>query len=544
MLYGIAPEESASVRTFLEALECLPAGFGQVELIVWDNSPHAQHGAIPRGVEYIHDSRNLGLANAYNRAVEAAIQRGSEWLITLDQDTEVPSSFLVQMARAAREAAQFAGVAAVVPLVFSGTQILSPNRFVLGAIPRWYRAGDSRSPQDRLFAFNSGAMISVRTLEQVGGYSPWFWLDNSDSKLFRSLHEHGKRVFVAEQIALQHNFSLKDMETRMSPQRYRHTLLSESAFWDWNMNWLAGCERTARLGLRTARQWVRGESRELRMISWKGFKRRLATTRHERLREWRHSTAKQMGSGLDECALRPRPKRVSVCMAAYNGSKFIEQQLRSVLDQLSVHDEVVIVDDGSQDDTVRLIEQMKDPRIRLLLHRSNRGVVATFEDALRCASGEFLFLCDDDDIWPAGKVERFLKAFGENPDAAVVISGVRVIDENGATLTDSPFIRRFVPGFWKNLIKNHYQGSAMAMRASLLGRILPFPKSRWFVHDAWIGTRAELLGTQVVFIDEDLLLYRRHSQNVTRKHSVLRAIQARIELLAAHANYLLHQATR
>lgn len=542
VLFGIGLDESSSVRTFLEALARFPACAGRVHLIVWDNSPHAQSpAAIPPGIEYIHDSRNLGLANAYNRALESALRHDSEWLITLDQDTEVPPNFLTEMAQAAREAKRFAGVAAVVPLVFSGTQQLSPNRFVLGAIPKWHRAGSRREPQDRLFAFNSGAMISVRALEQIGGYSPWFWLDNSDSKLFRTLHQHGKRVLVAERIALQHNFSLKDMTTRMSPERYRHVLLSESAFWDWNMNWLAGCERTARLGLRSARQWIRGESHELRRMSWEGFKSRLVTTREERLRHWRASTAKQIGSGLEECAFNRRQKRVSVCMAAYNGAKYIEQQLRSVLDQLSDEDEVVIVDDGSQDETVQLIEQMDDARIKLLLHGSNRGVVETFEDALRCASGEFLFLCDDDDIWPEGKVRRFLSAFAENPAAAIVISGVRVIDEDGASVAASPFRRRFVPGFWKNVIRNHYQGSAMAMRASLLGQILPFPKSRWFVHDAWIGTRAELLGSRIVFIDEELLLYRRHSQNVTRKHSLTRAIQARMELLVAHAQYFLRQ---
>jgi len=543
VLYGIDLDKSASIGTFLEARKRFPADAGNVNLIIWDNSPVAQPVAIiPPGVEYVHDARNLGLANAYNRALEAAMQYGSEWLITLDQDTEIPPNFLVEMSRTAWDAARFAGVAAIVPLVYSGTQILSPNRFILGAIPRWHHAGDPKVPQDHLFAFNSGAMISVKTLEQIGGYSPWFWLDNSDSSLFRTLHRHGKRVLVAEKIALQHNFSLKDIEARMTPQRYRHALLSESAFWDWNMNWLAGCERTARLALRSARQWLRGESRELRRISWNGFKTRIWSTREERLRQWRNSTVKQIGAGLDECAFHAQRKRVSVCMAAYNGAKYIEQQLRSVLEQLDERDEVVIVDDRSTDNTVGLIEKIDDGRVKLLLHRSNRGVSETFEDALRSASGEFLFLCDDDDIWPSGKVERFLKTFEENRDAEIVISGVRVIDESGALVSASPFVRRFVPGFWKNLIKNHYQGSAMAMRASLLGRILPFPQSRWFVHDAWIGTRAELVGSRVVFLDEDLLLYRRHSQNVTRRHSVLRAIQARMELLAAHAGYLLRHA--
>ena len=84
---------------------------------------------------------------------------------------------------------------------------------------------------------------------------------------------------------------------------------------------------------------------------------------------------------------------------------------------------------------------------------------------------------------------------------------------------------------------NHYQGSAMAIRASLLGRVLPFPERKAFLHDAWIGTRNELLGGKVAFVDEDLLYYRRHFQNASRTKSLLRQIHTRIDLLLAHLAY-------
>ena len=233
--------------------------------------------------------------------------------------------------------------------------------------------------------------------------------------------------------------------------------------------------------------------------------------------------------------------RSSVCMAAYNGGPFVDAQLRSILTQLGPNDEIVVVDDGSKDDTVQRVQQLGDARIRLLRHEKNAGVLATFEDALRCASGEILFLADDDDVWAPTKVRRFREVFASDPQVGVVSSRVRLIDEHDRPLPDSRINRRgrFRSGFWPNLYMNHYQGSAMAVRASLLGRVLPFPAQDSFLHDAWIGTRNDLLGGKAVFIDEDLLYYRRHSTNASRTKPLVRQLQTRVDLLIAHLRYAL-----
>jgi glycosyltransferase involved in cell wall biosynthesis len=224
-------------------------------------------------------------------------------------------------------------------------------------------------------------------------------------------------------------------------------------------------------------------------------------------------------------------------MAAYKGARFIEGQLASILPQLAPGDEIVIVDDDSPDDTVARAAGVNDPRIRIYLHSKNEGVVATFEDALRSATGDVLILCDDDDLWAPTKIERILAEFEKDPEVNVVTSRVALINERGERLPDAGVNRygRFFPGFWRNVIKNHYQGSAMAIRASLLGQVLPFPHTRLFLHDVWIGTRNEALGGKVAYIDEPLVYYRRHSQNVSHTHGLLRQIRIRIDLLLAHA---------
>ncbi|MGA8742948.1 MAG: glycosyltransferase [Terracidiphilus sp.] len=536
VLYRMKPESSPAFKSVMAARERLHPDLGEVRVLLWDNGPEAAGVAdLPEGVQYFADESNSGLAKAYNRALRLASEHGSDWLLTLDQDTAVPADFFVELATAARESTRYAGVAAIVPQIAAGDRQISPNYFQFGAIPRWYRAGYVGVLSEPVFAFNSGAMLRVEALSQVGGYDPRFWLDDSDAMIFSKLHEYGKRVYVAGNIQVQHEFSMKDMQRRMSPARYKNALLAETAFWDLRMSRAAGWERTLRLALRLVKQWLRKDSAELRRITWHAVVRRIFTSRRKRIAEWMQATEGYAAG--ERATVRPGGEpRISACMAAYNGGTFVEVQLQSILSQLSPQDEVVIVDDGSTDDTLDQIARIGDARVRVLRHERNAGVVATFEDALRSATGKILFLCDDDDIWAPTKTRRFLNTFESRPDVGIVTSRVRMIDEFDRPLPDSRINRRgrFLPGFWRNLFMNHYQGSAMAMRASLLGRVLPFPARKVFLHDAWIGTRNDLLGGRTVFIDEDLLFYRRHLNNASHTKSLLRQVQTRVELLLAH----------
>lgn len=541
VLYRIAPQDAPAYRSVMAARDAFGQEAGEVRVLLWDNSPGTGGGEnMPDGVAYFGDESNSGLATAYNRGLEWAELHGAEWLLTLDQDTAVPADFFEKMAAAATASTRYAGVGAIVPQIAAEGKQLSPNWFEFGAIPRWYRTGYVGVPAEPVFAFNSGAMLRINALKQVGGYDPRFWLDDSDAMIFSKLHEHGKRVYVAGDIQVEHEFSMKDMQRRMSAARYENALFAETAFWDLRMNRMAGWERTLRLMVRMVKHWMRGDSAELRRITWRALMRRLFTSRRKRIREWMEATEDRVHR-----AQRPMwDPRISVCMAAYNGGPFVDAQLRSILTQLGPNDEVVVVDDGSKDDTLERIQQVADARIKLLRHENNAGVLATFEDALRCASGEILFLADDDDVWAPTKVWRFREVFASDPHVSVVSSRVRMIDEHDRPLPDSRINRRgrFKTGFWRNLYMNHYQGSAMAVRASLLGRVLPFPAQNSFLHDAWIGTRNDLLGGKAVFIDEDLLYYRRHSKNASRTKPLVDQLQTRLDLLLAHLRYALMSA--
>jgi hypothetical protein len=118
-------------------------------------------------------------------------------------------------------------------------------------------------------------------------------LDSSDHYMFRQLHRNGMRVFVAGDIEVDHSFSMTDMQARLSPERYRHMLLAESAFWDLEMGTLAGLERTARLIFRVYAHLRRKDSPALRAITCEFLKRRLLWTRRRRLRVWEEETQRR-----------------------------------------------------------------------------------------------------------------------------------------------------------------------------------------------------------------------------------------------------------
>ena len=83
--------------------------------------------------------------------------------------------------------------------------------------------------------------------------------------------------------------------------------------------------------------------------------------------------------------------KISVCMAVYNGERFIQQQVTSILVQLRPNDEIVIVDDTSSDNTIRILDGYQDARIKITRNGKNIGSNASFQKALSHASGDFIF---------------------------------------------------------------------------------------------------------------------------------------------------------
>jgi glycosyltransferase involved in cell wall biosynthesis len=198
-------------------------------------------------------------------------------------------------------------------------------------------------------------------------------------------------------------------------------------------------------------------------------------------------------------------------MAVYNGQQYLQEQLSSILTQLSSQDEVVIVDDASTDNSINIINAFKDSRIRLLRNPQNLRVIKSFERALTEATGDYIFFADQDDIWLPNKVELVCQAL-EN--SVLVVSDAIVINGVGETLYSSYFqFRKSAPGIWRNFLQNTYLGCCMAIQGKYKSQLLPFP-SYIPQHDEWIGLSCEFLG-DVYFLPIPLIAYRRHDNNQT-----------------------------
>ncbi len=198
-------------------------------------------------------------------------------------------------------------------------------------------------------------------------------------------------------------------------------------------------------------------------------------------------------------------------MATFNGGRFIAEQVGSILGQLSPGDELIVSDDGSTDSTLEVLERIGDPRIRVFSNQGSHGFKGNFENALSRATGDFVFLSDQDDVWLPGKVETVLGHLGS---CDLVVHDGRIVDADGADLGRNCYSTLHSgTGFWANLWRNRFSGCRMAFTREVLQACLPFPDCV-LVHDYWIGIFA-LSRFRVRFIPDILMLYRRHGGNAS-----------------------------
>jgi len=204
---------------------------------------------------------------------------------------------------------------------------------------------------------------------------------------------------------------------------------------------------------------------------------------------------------------------VSVVIAAYNGEKYIRQQVESVLSQLTDEDELIISDDNINGNTYNAIKDIVDNDKRIkYVEGPSKGVIKNFEFAIGLTKGNVIFLCDQDDVWLNGKVNACCSALADGAD--IVLHNAIIADSELNPTGQTAFeINNAEKGFFRNLIKNSYQGSCMAFSSHIKEYILPFPDNIP-MHDQWIGLTGERYG-KVTFIDTPYILYRRHSATVT-----------------------------
>lgn len=211
---------------------------------------------------------------------------------------------------------------------------------------------------------------------------------------------------------------------------------------------------------------------------------------------------------------------ISIALCTYNGAKYIKEQLESLISQTTPPDEIVVCDDGSDDGTLDIAEKVLHEwggHYKVLRNEKNLGYQKNFEKSIGACNGEYIFLCDQDDVWLPNKIQKVMHVFQQQPDIGMVFHDAQLVD---ADLHD------FGKRFWgqlpftelehpeKYIIYNHgnvVQGCASAIKRELFERAYPFPEDVY--HDKWLATVA-LLTSKLYVLDEPLILYRQHGNNV------------------------------
>ena len=214
--------------------------------------------------------------------------------------------------------------------------------------------------------------------------------------------------------------------------------------------------------------------------------------------------------------------KLSVAICTYNGEKFIEQQLNSILNQSIKVDEIIVCDDQSSDNTISILKKLQEEHncIVIVENDTNLRSNKNFEKAIALTSGDYIFLSDQDDVWKTDKVLKTLAIFNQNPNAEWVFSNADLIDDNNRvfnhkTIWDSVFF------FEKELTKpidffdiiakngNVVTGATLCIKKEVKSFIIPISEDNF--HDEWIASLLALRKT-LYYCTENLISYRIHSK--------------------------------
>jgi glycosyltransferase involved in cell wall biosynthesis len=210
---------------------------------------------------------------------------------------------------------------------------------------------------------------------------------------------------------------------------------------------------------------------------------------------------------------------IEIIMGTYNGERFLQDQLYSLLGQTYTRWRLLVRDDGSTDTTINLLKSiaLTDSRVCIITDDlGNLGFSQNFFLLLKQTTASYVMFCDQDDIWLPQKIEATLREMirigVQHPGKPTLVHcDATVVDSNLAMLR-----KRFVrtrarrPGLSGMLFANSVQGAASMINAQLRDRVLRVPLL--LPYDFHCGLIAAAVGHRH-FIDEALLLYRQHSDN-------------------------------
>ena len=212
---------------------------------------------------------------------------------------------------------------------------------------------------------------------------------------------------------------------------------------------------------------------------------------------------------------------ISVALCTYNGEKYLRAQLQSIAEQSLMPTELVICDDCSTDSTVQIAQhfQREAPfAVRIVVNPTNLGYTGNFEKAIELCSGDFIALCDQDDLWYPRKLAILSQILSKDQGIGGVFSDADLISQTGVPTGFKLWQRygftsreqaRFQRTCEKVLMRrNVVTGMTLMIRSDLRSRLLPIPRA--WIHDGWLAWML-CLNSTLIACPERLSAYRVHS---------------------------------
>ena len=213
-------------------------------------------------------------------------------------------------------------------------------------------------------------------------------------------------------------------------------------------------------------------------------------------------------------------KKISVVLTSFNGENFLNEQINSILKQLGSDDELIISDDGSKDNTLKILENLAENDSRVKFYKNSKlGANNNFEFCLTKVTGDIIYFSDQDDIWTKNKIKKTMEIMEDD--------NIMLLEHNGINFKKNSknIIGKLIPvmkhGRYRNILLSSYWGCCICFKKELLSIALPFPR-HLPAYDQWFGLIGECLNSSV-FIKDELIYHRIHSANVTRKRKLVKS---------------------
>ncbi|MCB2296777.1 glycosyltransferase [Clostridium tagluense] len=225
--------------------------------------------------------------------------------------------------------------------------------------------------------------------------------------------------------------------------------------------------------------------------------------------------------------------KVSIAMTTYNGEKYLENQLISLLEQTRKADEVIISDDRSNDKTVAILKKFIEENNlqktwKVQINDINKGYTKNFLDCANMTTGDIIFFCDQDDIWHPEKINKMVSEFENNKNIKAMSCTISIIDSQG-NIKNSLFNKiRMGNGKLQKIefseqIKNNMSGGlTLAIKRELLDYAIPIILENKLPYDLPMGLLSSATGSYYL-IWQPLVYYRVHSENVSTPKFTLKS---------------------